>query len=347
VSRLDDGQRPAREDLADALRGRMLHGGRFILDQPQHVPAVWGDAHQVAWSTGEPLLIVGPDGVGKTTLAGQLILGRLGLRKTLLGMPVTPGDRNVLALLCDRPLQAGRSLRRMVQEDDRELLDERLVIWKGPPPADCAGYPDTLLRMAEAADADTVLVDSVKDIALGLVDDDVGAALNSAHQRLVADGVQYAGLHHPKKHGAGGGKPKALEDVYGSRWLTAGCGSVILLWGAAGDLVVEFSHLKQPDEPVGPLKVQHDHRTGTSSVVEKADLVHLAAISPSGITARDAAVALFDTLSPDRNQVEKARRALDGLTARGLLLCRPGSRGGGADRDQTHYLAAAFQQQEP
>lgn len=93
-------------------------------------------------------------------------------------------------------------------------------MWKGPPPADFARYPDTLLRLCQAADADTVAVDSLKDVALGLSDDETGAALNSCHQRVVSEGIQYLGLRHQRKNYAGGGKPKALEDVYGSTWIT-------------------------------------------------------------------------------------------------------------------------------
>jgi hypothetical protein len=115
---------------------RFARGGSFILDAPKQVPAVWGDGEQVAWSEGEPLLLVGPEGVGKTTLAGQLVMARLGLLTTVLGIPVTPGQGRLLYLACDRPAQVQRSLARLVDEADRELLDERLAFWKGPPPAD-------------------------------------------------------------------------------------------------------------------------------------------------------------------------------------------------------------------
>jgi replicative DNA helicase len=328
------------------LAARMVPGGTFILDAPKGVPSVWGDGDQVAWAEGEPFLLVGPQGVGKTTLAQQLVLARLGMASAVLGMPVVEGGRRVLYLACDRPAQVQRSFGRMVGEQHRAALDARLVVWPGPPPGDFARHPDLPLRMCEAADADTLVVDSTKDVALKLSDDEVGAALNSAHQRLVVEGVQLLGLHHQRKRGADGGKPKSLDDVYGSVWITAGCGSVVLLWGQAGDLIVELSHLKQPGEPIGPLKVLHDHRSGISSVVDKPDLVHLAAISPSGITTKDAAVGLFDTLAPDRNQVEKARRALDNLAAHELLWKVPGSRGGGADRDQTRYVAAAHHEEQ-
>jgi hypothetical protein len=63
---------------------RTLPGGDWILDAPTETPAVWGDpSGRVAWAEGEPLLIVGPEGVGKTTIAQQLVLARIGLRPAL------------------------------------------------------------------------------------------------------------------------------------------------------------------------------------------------------------------------------------------------------------------------
>jgi replicative DNA helicase len=224
-------------------RARLIPGGAFILDAPKGVPAVWGSGDQVAWSRGEPLLIVGPTGVGKTTIAGQLVAARLEIGGPVLGMPVAPGKR-VLYLACDRPAQVQRALARLVSEDDRQVLDERLVVWKGPPPADFARHPDTLLWMCKQTEADMAVLDSLKDLALKLSDDETGAVLHSALQRTLVEGVEVLGLHHQRKNAASGGKPKGLEDVYGSTWITAGAGSVILLWGEAGDPVVELSHLK-------------------------------------------------------------------------------------------------------
>ena len=71
---------------------RILPGG-IILDEPDTPPAVWGDGESILWAEGESLIIAGPDGVGKTTLAGQLIRARLGIGDGLvLGMAVTPGQ---------------------------------------------------------------------------------------------------------------------------------------------------------------------------------------------------------------------------------------------------------------
>jgi DNA polymerase III delta prime subunit len=318
---------------------RLVAGGAFLLDAPKGVPAVWGDGEQVAWSKGEPLLLVGPPGVGKTTIAGQLVMARLGLHvDPVLGMPVADGHR-LLYLACDRPAQVQRALGRLVDESDRQLLDKRLIVWKGPPPADFARHPDTLITMCGDAGADTVVIDSLKDVALKLSDDETGAALNSALQRAVAEGVEVLALHHQRKNSAGGGKPTRLEDVYGSVWITAGAGSVVLLWGEAGDPVVELSHLKQPAEPIGPFKVLHDHDRGTSSIFEQVDVLQVLLHRP-GMTAADLARLLSNGQAPTDSDRERARRKLDRLVRDGHAHCNPGSKGGrGGGTPATYYAA--------
>ena len=64
-----------------------------------------------------------PTGLGKTTLAGNLIQARLGLGGgTVLGLPVQSGKRKVLVLLMDRPQQAMAALARLFTKADRGVL---------------------------------------------------------------------------------------------------------------------------------------------------------------------------------------------------------------------------------
>ena len=307
---------------------RLRPGGSFVLDTPATPTAIWGAGDEVLWADGEALQIVGPQGVGKTTLTAQLVTARIGMRQEVLGWPVVPGRRRVLYLAMDRPRQISRALRRLVSEQDRAVLDECLQVWPGPPPADLAKYPGLMTELAARADADTVIVDSVKDAAIGLTDDEVGALWNRARQHALAAGVEVVEQHHQTKRGAGGqGAPNTLADVYGSVWLTSGTGSVLLLWGSAGDPIVELRHLKQPATEVGPLRIIHDHITGLSQVWHGVDVV-LMARRPSGVTAKAAAVAMYETDTPSPAQVEKARRKLDALVRSDHLRCVPGDRGG-------------------
>ncbi|GAA0638651.1 hypothetical protein GCM10009547_48590 [Sporichthya brevicatena] len=324
----------------DPIRARLRPGAAFILDTPNHIPAIWGEGTTIAWAEGEALMLNGPAGVGKTTLAAQLIRARLGLDTTVLGLPVTPG-RRVLYLAMDRPRQIARAHRRIYNDTDRDVLQDRLVVWEGPPPYDLAKRPETLTEMAEAAGADTIVVDSLKDAAIGLTDDEVGASYNRARQAALVAGVQVLELHHQRKASAGNAKPNSLDDVYGSTWLTAGAGSVILLWGTPGDAIVELSHLKQPAEPIGPMRVIHDHHTGRSDIYHSTDLLALAIANQGRLTARLTAIAMFETDKPDRNQVEKARRKLEALVRAGhLTVTGEGARGGTPGTGGTTYGAA-------
>jgi hypothetical protein len=304
----------------DVLPKAFKPGGSFFLQALDAPPAIWGRDGEVLWAEGEALVLAGPQGVGKTTIATQLIRARLGLQDTVLGLPVQPGKK-CLILAMDRPAQFRRAGRRIFGGDDEDFLNEHLVVWEGPPPYDLAKRTDILAAMCDKAGADTVLVDSIKDGALGISNDEVGAGYNRARQKALAEGVQVLESHHVKKAGSNGGEPNTLADVYGSVWITAGAGSVIMLWGEAGDPVVTFRHLKQPMDEVGPLQLIHEHQSGVTTVRHSADLVDMARIGGvHGLTAAAAAEAMFETKKPTPAQREKARRKLDKLVAQKLLV---------------------------
>lgn len=304
--------------MSEINYGRAIDGASFIESVPDEVPALWGSGPSVLWAQGEPLMIVGPDGVGKTTLGQQAALCRAGVRDTLLGHPIKPCDSGkVLYIAGDRPRQAATSMRRMVVPGDLELLRQRLIVWKGPLPFQLKDDPQGLTNMADVLGATDVLIDSLKDLQPELVKDEVGSHVNIAFQELIATGHELLVLHHQRKELNGGAKPKRLADVYGSRWLTAGMGSVVLLWGEPGDLVVEMRHLKQPAEEVGPLNLIHDHARGATTVDEGTDLEEVLAAAKHGAIVQDAAVLMFTTTTPNRNEIEKARRRLESLVKRG------------------------------
>ncbi|AZG44823.1 bifunctional DNA primase/polymerase [Gordonia insulae] len=328
----DNANRAAEEYKPFAFQ----RGGAFIFDRAEVPRALWGSGDEILWAEGESLMIAGGMGLGKTTLLGLLIRAQLRLTGcgdgTLLGLPVAPVQGRVLALLMDRPHQAARALSRQFDTADRDVLDDQLMIWAAPPPADLAKRPELLLQLARDADAEVVFLDSVKDAAVGLSEDAVGAGYSRARSLLVADGRQLCELHHVTKRGANGGPPKEAADIYGSAWITNGTGSIILLAGEPGDPIVECRHVRQPVEEVGPLTLLHDHGAGTVVVHHHADLVELAtAAQENGLTARDAAAALFcrnADATPTQAQIEKARRKLDRLATLGLLTAVKGATGG-------------------
>ncbi|MBT2508852.1 AAA family ATPase [Streptomyces sp. ISL-98] len=318
----------ATTNATDPFAARLIGGGSFILDRPDTVPAIWGYSEQVLWAEGEALLIAGPSGVGKTTVAQQVILNAIGvLHGGVLGLPVHRFKR-FLYLASDRPQQAARSMARMVKPEDRELLDERLVFWPGPPPSDFIKNPGILLRLCEAAGADAVCLDSLKDMAGELASEEGGQAINQAIQRTLVEGIEVVGLHHHRKQGGGkeGGKEAtSLDELYGSTWITAGAGSVVSLWGSAGEPIVSLRHLKQPAGEVGPWKLKHDHPRGRTEVWHQVDILGLLKASGSaGLTPAALAVNLYPNpkSKPTTSEIEKSRRRLDQYVEQGLAVMR-------------------------
>jgi replicative DNA helicase len=346
VRRGDGVERDVVAIAIDANRHRIVPGGTFILDTPEHPQPIWGDGDASLWAPDEPILWCGPEGVGKTTSAQQVALHRAGIRVgPFLGYPVQVDAKKVLYVAADRPAQAQRSFRRMVGEEQRELLDERIVIWRGPLPFDLVKTPKALLVLAQDLGAGTVFIDSLKDLAPDLSAEATGSAINAAHQNLVAEGVQVFSLHHQRKAQAGGGKPRHLADVYGSRWITGGAGSVFMIWGEAGDLVVELDHLKQPDAPVGPYKLFHDHLGGRTTIPDRVDAYTLLNGATNGVTVAEVAVAVYGTTSPNRNQIEKARRGLESLVRAGKAHKSEGTRGGAGGGDHSRYHPVSTRRQ--
>lgn len=295
-------------------------GGSFILDGSDRPTSWWGAGDNIIGADGEALLIAGGQGTGKTTLAQQLALGRAGFDEhaNLLGYPVAPTRGRVLYLAMDRPRQIARSLRRMVGEAWRDELDDKLTVWEGPPPHDLARDSHLLTVMAQDAGATHVIVDSLKDAAMKLSEDEGGAAWNRSRQTALHAGINLTELHHSRKADRTGAEKPSVDSIYGSTWITSGAGSVLLLAGAPGDPIINLHHVKQPMSEVGPLKITHDPSTGSTTIWESANLVALARAT-GGLSALAAAEAMFDTDKPTANEKAKARRNLQALTKAGKL----------------------------
>lgn len=303
-----------------------LRPGAFLLELPERPAPVWGKGDTILWAQGEALMIAGSPGLGKTTLAGQLVRARMGLQPDVLDLPVLEGGR-VLWLMMDRPQQIARSVRRQFTRTELEDHGDRLALGWGPPPADLARHPEMLAELAASAGADTIVVDSLKDAVVKLTDDEQAAGYHRARSIAVTADVQVLELHHMTKRNADGKAPDSLADVYGSAWLTAGVGSCLVLTGDAGDPIVKATHLKQPAEPWGPAELAHDHTRGVTTVHHRVDLVELLAVTKVQ-TADSAARQLFGAEKPSAAQRERARRRLDGLCSQGLAVKRPGRPGG-------------------
>ncbi|MFG3364246.1 DnaB-like helicase N-terminal domain-containing protein [Streptomyces sp. NPDC048156] len=338
--------RAERERALASGQGRLSRfakdGWSFVKETGADTEPLWGTRDKTIWAPGESLMIVGAPGVGKTTLAHQVVFARLGLQETVLEMPVAP-SRRVLYLAMDRPKQIAKAMDRRVFDTDEAILRDRLVVWEGPLPATLDKEPDLLADLAAAHQADTIVIDSLKDAVSTMVDDGLAVAFHNARMRALRNGVEIMELHHQRKATADAprGQRPSLDQVYGSTWFTAGTGSVLFVTGRAGDPAVTLHHLKTPTGEVGPLDVTHDHKRGTTTVDPTKDPAVLLRNAPGGLTARDLATALIGGGDPERADVEKARRHLSRLVDSGLAIRADGIAGGAGGGQQTRYYASA------
>lgn len=316
----------ARVSHPAAGKRAALDAHEFLVEQNIESPTVWGEGSDVLWAIGQSLMVVGPPGVGKTTLLAQLVAGRLGIMDEVLGFEMAMGAKKVLYLAMDRPAQIRGIFRRLLTARQIEEVKDDLRFWEGPLEKDLASNPAHLVELCERHEADTLVVDSVKDLTAGDISTDaVGGPLNRAFQSVLASGVELLLTHHQRKGQAGGPKPKTLEDVHGNSAFRNGAGSVLLIWGEAGGENVELVHLKQPVALVGPLDVAHDHDRGISSVVKKPpDPYTVLRGVAGGLTALELARVRLGGAEPGKNDVSRATRLLRQMIAQGKVVELPG-----------------------
>ncbi|MFE9790886.1 DnaB-like helicase N-terminal domain-containing protein [Streptomyces goshikiensis] len=338
--------RAERERALASGQGRLSRfakdGWSFVKETGADTEPLWGTREKTVWASGESLMIVGAPGVGKTTLAHQVVFARLGLQETVLEMPVAP-SRRVLYLAMDRPKQIAKAMARRVFQTDEKILRERLVVWEGPLPATLDKEPDLLADLAAAHQADTIVIDSLKDAVSTMVDDSLAVAFHNARNRALRGGVEIMELHHQRKASADAprGQRPSLDQVYGSTWYVSGAGSVLFVTGKAGDPAVTLHHLKTPTGEIGPLDVTHDHVRGTTIVDPNKDPAVLLRNAPGGLSARDLATILIGGGDPDRADIEKARRHLSRLVDSGLATKADGIAGGTGGGQQARYYPSA------
>jgi replicative DNA helicase len=300
-----------REEISGDPR-RAVDGTEWLHSQQEGCPAVWGKGDTVFWAEGEPLMIYGPDGVGKTSVAQQIVLHLCGVRTdVLLGLPVAKADRPILYLACDRPRQAKRSLFRMIPRENHEELRGRLMVWEGPLPFSIPAQSRALLDWCQLHEAGYLIIDSLKDVAIQLTDPETALKVNQAFQWLNANGIELLVLHHPRKDPAGTpARAKSLEDVYGDRNFVAGMGSVVSLYGKGGDPIVDLEHLKQPAGEVGPFKILHDHDNGVTVLYDHSTIAQILVDAGRPMTVPEVACRFYGVGEAEKNQIEKTRREL-------------------------------------
>ena len=301
----------------------LIDGKAWLLSGSDKMQALWGDEERILAAHLQPTLIAGETGSSKTTLTQHLIFGCLSVPgyEYMLGLPVVPTEGNVLLLASDRPTQIRDSLRRFMNSTEAwDIIEERLVVWQGPPPEDVGDDPLLLLDMARHAGATLVVPDSLKDMALRLEDGVIGAAVNQAFQHLVADGRDVLAPTMLRK---GGRQDKSseitLDDIYGSAHIKYGAGSILVVQRHPTDY--EIRQMKSPNGEYPILRYQLG-KDGSATLGGDDPFVFVVRQAGDiGISTGDVACTIFHpdgSACPDAD-VEKARRRLHKLEEEGLI----------------------------
>lgn len=301
---------------------RLVDGKTWLSEGPETIEAVWGDDTHVLAARLQPTMIAAAGGAGKTTLVQRLALGALGIDgfTTLLGLPVTPTTGKVLYLAADRPEQARLSMRRMVTTVDAwDIVAKRLVVWPGPPPADVGRQPAMLRDLARLADATLTIPDSLKDMAMRLSTDEVGAIVNNAFQLVVADDRDLVVPHHVRKMRSDDpDRAVTIDDLFGSAWLFNGCGSVLYLEQSAIDTALR--QLKSPNGTSIEMRFTLNRHSGALDVgADDPLLAIVVAAGPDGISTTHVARVVFVKAKPTEAELERCRRRLKTLEQAGVI----------------------------
>ena len=141
----------------------------------------------------------------------------------------------------------------MVGDASRDILRERLVVFARPIAIRLrkrASRAQEFVR--DIGGVSDVFIDSLKDVATDLTKDEVGSRVNVAFQTVIASRDRTVCLAPPAQGGARQREAKTPRGRLRLAVADRGNGSVVLLWGEPGDLVVELRHLKQPVGGIGP-----------------------------------------------------------------------------------------------
>lgn len=217
----------------------------------------------MAWAENQGVIVAGPPGTGKSTIALQVILRRVGLvQGPVLGLPVTIDKRPVVYLALDRADQIRQSARRMMPEHITDEENARLLVIDALPLGVDLRDTPTFIGWLKQAQASCVVVDSAKDLGFDLNDSSEGQAFNFLVQATLRAGIQIFVTHHSRKTPRGDRKPLTLNDLHGSQWVAAGAGSVLMLDGEAGPQPKKLFHVKPLTVPMSPLALELNHETG-------------------------------------------------------------------------------------
>lgn len=195
------------------------------------------------------MVISSKPGVGKTQMTMQMLLS-LALGKPMLGWEITE-PRKVAFVSMEMGLA---EIKIFLEEMDSILTDEErvllhtnfLVIPLGHSLLfDQSADKKKIEQFLEAHHPEVVGFDSLSKTTMASLDEvNTKAVMDFADNIRMNYDCSVVFIHHDRKAQIGNRRPKNLEDIYGSFYITATATTVIGLWQNAQTFEIEISYLK-------------------------------------------------------------------------------------------------------
>ena len=213
-------------------------------------------------------MVTGAPGAGKTQfslhVAEHLALGKPFLEFKIpiprkVGLFSLEMDQATMKVFLSKNAKA-------YSEDEQKTLDDNFRIFPLGQPLhmNLPEQQEIVKQIVIQEGLEVICIDSLSQATnASLVEEGAIRALMGwmSHLRQ-STGVAIWWVHHNRKNGAGNGKPKNLEDVFGSVYITSSVTSAVTLWPNGKNNLIELSFLKtRLTERSGPVNMERDRET--------------------------------------------------------------------------------------
>ena len=287
---------------------------REVLEEvsPEYIPLIGNKDTGLLWAKGAPLYIAGSEGTGKTFLLLQYVRAAFSNEKWLGRFRVAPLERHerIVILNMDRPEPLKIRLGQIIETMALPPMPHRIQMLQM---SDLQGKnlindPTLLKDICRETESTHVLIDGLDRLLEDVTADQGGRAVADGMTHALSGGFQVMATMHLVKSRDNAPANNRSRDVYGSQYLGASAGSLLVLNKESETCIT----LKQRKNIVGhePFdgRVIHDHPEHRSTY--QSDLSVSEAMQELGqFTIQD----LIDKTGKPRSTVNDHREKLSHL----------------------------------
>lgn len=218
------------------------------------------------------MLVTGPPSVGKTQFTMQFLI-HLALGKPMLGMGISRPRKVTFVSMEMGSVEIKVFLGIMdevLNSKERALLAENFTIVPLGHSLlfDLDADKKKIRKMIETVHPEIVAFDSLSKITMSSLDEvNSKAVMDFADHLRTEYDTSIVFIHHNRKGQVGNRRPKTIDDVYGSYWLTATPTTVVTLWASSATGEIEIIFLKvRLAQPPPTLKVVRTANLGFEEI---------------------------------------------------------------------------------